>query len=207
MRSLAKRIISHFKRPIHVTPNDTVQFLEPEPVQVKTLFISAGHSDVDPGATGHGYTEAGIVLEFRDLVAMELRDLGVAFNKDGERGQNLPLRTAISAAKNHDVAVEWHCNAFSNPAATGVETLCADPTNPLSNVLCATTATVLGIRNRGAKAEASGQHSRLGFVSTGGGIIHELFFITNSADLAAYHANKRQLAYEVAKVLADEVRE
>lgn len=35
----------------------------------KTLFISAGHSDKDPGAKGNGYREADTVLEFRDMLA------------------------------------------------------------------------------------------------------------------------------------------
>ncbi|WP_237673838.1 hypothetical protein [Vreelandella profundi] len=30
-------------------------------MQTKTLFISAGHSDSDPGAVGNGHTEAGII--------------------------------------------------------------------------------------------------------------------------------------------------
>lgn len=170
--------------------------------QVKTLFISAGHSDTDSGAVGHGYTEAQIVTEFRDLVAEELRKLGVEFSKDGEKGQNLPLRKAVQMASSHDIAVEWHCNAFTNPSATGTETLCADPANQLSNELCAVTSEVLAIRDRGAKAEGSGQHSRLAFVSTGKGIIHELFFITNENDLAAYQRNKYKLAKRIAQVLA-----
>src|SRR5690554_4284596 len=64
------------------------------PMQTKTLFISAGHSDADPGAVGNGYTEADIVLEFRDYLAEALRARGVEFRKDGEPGQNLPLARA-----------------------------------------------------------------------------------------------------------------
>ena len=170
--------------------------------QVKTLFISAGHSDTDPGAVGNGYTEAQIATEFRDLVAAELDVMGVKYSKDGETGQNLPLRKAAQMASSHDIAIEWHCNAFSNPKATGTETLCADPTNQLSIDLCAVTSEVLAIRDRGAKAENSGQHSRLAFVSTGKGIIHELFFITNSNDLSAYQNNKHELAKRIAGLLA-----
>lgn len=173
--------------------------------QVKSLFISAGHSDNEPGAVGNGFTESQIVTEFRDLVAKELEFRFIAFNKDGDKGQNLPLRQAVQIATTHDVAIEFHCNAFSSPSATGVETLCADPANKLSIELCATTARVLGIRNRGAKPEYSGQHSRLAFVSTGGGIVHELFFITNPSDMAAYQLHKQALAEEIAELLASYV--
>ena len=173
-------------------------------LQTKSLFISAGHSHSDPGAVGNGHAEADIVLEFRDLVADELRDK-VVFAKDGERGQNLPLRDAIRKASVHDVAVEFHCNAFSSPSATGVETLSGDEDKPLGEALCASISETLGIPNRGAKGEGSGQHSRLGFIRDGGGIIVELFFISNPQDVAAYFRHKRALAQAVARVLIDEV--
>jgi hypothetical protein len=41
-------------------------------MQTKTLFISAGHSDSDPGAVGNGHTEAGIVTQFRDLMEFSI---------------------------------------------------------------------------------------------------------------------------------------
>lgn len=182
------------------TGDDTMYAIEPK--QIKTLFISAGHSDTEPGAVGNGYSEAKIVTEFRDLVAAELDILGVVYSRDGETGQNLPLRKAAQMASSHDVAVEWHCNAFSNPQATGTETLCADPSNILSNDLCTITSEVLAIRDRGTKTESSGQHSRLAFVSTGKGIIHELFFITNSNDLSSYQSNKHELSKRIAQMLA-----
>lgn len=173
-----------------------------EIMQTKTLFISAGHSDSDPGAVGNGHTEAAIVTQFRDMVADELEGR-VTFSTDGRRRQNLPLRKAIEIASHHDVAVEFHCNAFSNPAATGVETLGGDMA--LGEALCEAISDTLGIANRGAKGEASGQHSRLGFVSRGGGIIVELFFISNPSDVAAYFRHKQALAQAVARVLIDEV--
>ncbi|WP_185859018.1 N-acetylmuramoyl-L-alanine amidase [Vreelandella nanhaiensis] len=157
-------------------------------LQTQTLFISAGHSDKDPGAVGNGYTEAQIVLEFRDKLADYLRDK-VFFGKDGQRGENLPLTVAANEAAAHDVAVEFHCNAFSSPTATGVETLSAGHHYPLGNALCAAISSTLGIANRGAKGEASGQHSRLAFINRGNGIIVELFFITNPSDLASYFEN------------------
>lgn len=172
-------------------------------LQTETLFISAGHSDTDPGAVGHGHTEANIVLEFRDLLADYLRSK-IVFAKDGEPGQNLPLRNAATLAAKHDIAVEFHCNAF-NSQATGVETLSAGAHYPLGNRLCEAIADTLGIPNRGAKGEGSGQHSRLAFISQGGGIIVELFFIDNKSDLAKYIANRRRLVQAVGDVLVDAV--
>lgn len=69
-------------------------------IQTKSLYISAGHSHSDPGAVGNGHTEADIVLEFRDLVADELRDK-VAFAKDGERLTASAHHPAPFAALHH----------------------------------------------------------------------------------------------------------
>lgn len=55
--------------------------------------------------------------------------------------------------------------------------------------VCAVVSSVLGIANRGAKSEGAGQHSRLGFVRAGS-IILELFFISNTAELALYNEKK-----------------
>lgn len=178
--------------------------LKPAATQVRSLFISAGHSYADPGAAGHGYTEAGIVLEFRDLLAAYLRGK-VVFDKDGQTGENLPLREAIGAAKTHDIAVEFHCNAFTSPAATGVETLSARDHYPLGNAICRAVSQTLDINNRGAKGEASGQHSRLGFISRGGGIIVELFFISNRSDLTRYLDARQRLATAIGDVLIQAV--
>lgn len=174
-------------------------------MQSKSLFLSAGHSQTDPGAVGNGNTEADIVLAFRDLVCDELDAKVVAYDRDGQRGQNLPLRQAIGGARRHDVAVEFHCNAFSDRSATGVETLSQPDDMHLGAALCEAISDTLGIANRGAKAEGSGQHSRLGFVSDGGGIIVELFFLTNVSDLSAYYRHKTALAQAVAGALIDHV--
>ena len=175
-------------------------------MQTKTLFISAGHSDADPGAVGNGYTEASIVLEFRDLLANALRARGVEFSKDGEPGENLSLSNAWRMAAEHDIALEFHCNAFHTPTATGVETLSRPRNMELGLRVCRAIRETLGIANRGAKGEGSGQHSRLAFVSSGGGIIVELFFISNPSDLDKYQRWKLQLAEVLADLLAEEVK-
>lgn len=166
---------------------------------MKTLYISAGHSDVQPGAVANGKQENKVVLEFRDLVANELRKLDCVFGTDGQEGQNLTLSESVNTAKNYDLAVEFHLNA--GPAtATGVETLSAPKDYNLGLQLCNSVASCLSIKNRGAKPEDSGQHKRLAFVQAGG-IILELFFITNKQDLSKYEQNKLKLAKEVADVL------
>lgn len=183
---------------------DAVAAVSVEP-QRRSVMISAGHDDRSPGAAAHGHTEADIVLELRELISAELSALGIEHALDGEPGENLPLREAVAIAAEHDIALELHCNA-ATPAATGVETLSRPEMYPLGRTLCQAVVDALGIDDRGAKPEGSGQHSRLAFVSGGGGLILELFFLTNKRDLATYLARKRRLARALAEVVAEAAR-
>ena len=167
---------------------------------MRSIFVSAGHSNTDPGAVAFGRREADIAVEFRNMVAFYLQRDGVPHELDGTGTQNLPLRDAVVRAKRHPIGVEFHCNAAAAATATGVETLSAPKDMALGAEICVAIASALGLRNRGAKPENAGQHHRLAFVQAGG-IIVELFFITNAADLAAYDARKWVAARDVAAVL------
>lgn len=172
------------------------------------MFISAGHSETDPGATATERRggalvvrrEADIAVEFRNMVSFYLTQAGVKHEMDGKGTTNLPLKAAANSARNHKIALEFHCNASSNATATGVEVLCAPKDNALAARICDAISRTLGIPNRGVKGENSGQHSRLAFVQAGGMIV-ELFFISNAADRAAYDARKWLAAREVARCL------
>lgn len=173
---------------------------------MKSIFLSAGHSDTDPGAVANGRREADIAVEFRNLVSFYLLRAGVPHELDGAGTENLPLREAVRKARRHPIGLEFHCNAAANPAATGVETLSGPEDFPLAADICKALAESLGIRNRGAKPENAGQHHRLAFVQAGG-IIVELFFLTNAEDLAAYDARKWLAARAVADVLIAQATE
>jgi N-acetylmuramoyl-L-alanine amidase len=165
------------------------------------MLLSAGHSNSDPGACAFGRTEAAIAAEFRNIVSFYLLRDNIKHATDGEAATNLPLSAAAALARQHRPAVEFHCNA--GPAsASGVEALCnMSRDKVLAESICQVISSTLSIKNRGAKPENSGQHSRLAFVQAGG-IIVELFFITNKNDLAAYDARKWLAGREVARVLA-----
>lgn len=190
-------LVSKIKR----VPNIPKRF----PKQTKSLFISAGHDVVDKGASGNGYYESDIVLDFRDLLKGYIIGKRPDFHltTDGELEVNLPLTIASYKASKHDLAVEFHCNAFANPKVSGVETLGNENHQKIGNLLCEVTSNSLSIRNRGYKPESSGQHSRLAFISEGGGIIHELFFITNKDDMQRYHDNKITLVENIGDLLID----
>lgn len=164
-----------------------------------SVFLSAGHSNIDPGAVGGGWREADIAVEMRNMVSFYLSRAGVAHDLDGSGTVNLPLRDAAAAARKHSIAVEFHCNA--GPAtATGVETLQSAADTALGKSLCEAIAGALQVRNRGAKPENSGQHHRLAFVGAGG-IIVELFFISNADDRKKWSERKWLAAQAVAEVL------
>lgn len=170
---------------------------------IKPIIITAGHSTTDPGAVAGPLTEADICTDFRNLVAHYLRKDGIPFITDGKDGENLPLARAIALVKAQPgaLAVEFHCNAAANPSATGVETLSSLKGAALGAAICKAIADALGIKNRGAKGEGAGQHSRLGFVQAGG-VIVELFFLSNPQDLRRYLDRKWLVAKAVAAVIA-----
>ena len=163
------------------------------------MYISAGHSNVDSGAVGFGRKEADIAVEIRNIVSFYLQRDKIPHELDGGGTTNLPLATVVKRSRAHRISVEFHCNA-GPAAATGCEILCAPKDNALAAKLCKVISDTLGIRNRGVKPENAGQHHRLAFVQAGGMII-ELFFITNQADLAAYDAKKWLLGRELASTL------
>lgn len=169
----------------------------------KSILLSAGHSNTDPGAVGNGRREADIAVEFRNLVSFYLMRDDVPHDTDGKGTENYPLNQAARMAKLHDVAVEFHCNAAS-ATASGVEVLAGPDDMGLARRLSAAIAGALKIKDRGPKPENAGQHHRLAFVQSGG-LIVELFFISNKSDLQAYYDRKWLAAKAVADILMREV--
>ena len=170
------------------------------------ITVTAGHSNKDPGAVNGLFREADIAQEMRNMVALYLRQKDIAVKTDGEGKGNLPLPAAIKLISGSKAAVEFHCNAFPKPTAGGCEALSQPKDRALSQRLCKAVSDVMGIPTRGTdggwKNEGSGQHSRLGYVRNGG-IILELFFISNPAELAVWQDKKWLVAKAVAEVLAE----
>ena len=176
---------------------------------MSVITVTAGHSNKDPGAVNGLFREADIAQEMRNMVALYLRQKDIAVNTDGEGKGNLPLPAAIKLISGSKAAVEFHCNAFPKPTAGGCEALSQPKDRALSQRLCKAVSDVMGIPTRGTdggwKDEGSGQHSRLGYVRNGG-IILELFFISNPAELAVWQDKKWLVAKAVAEVLAEVAR-
>ena len=170
----------------------------------KIITITAGHDEKDPGATNGLFREADIAADARNIIVHYLKAAGYQVRTDGEGKGNLPLRIAKQLIAGSALAIEIHCNAFSDKKAGGVEALAALKHKEVCMKLCGAVSEVMGIKTRGNsggwKDESSGQHSRLAYVQ-GGGIILELFFITNDAELAVWNAKK----WLVCKAIAQEI--
>lgn len=148
-------------------------------------------------------TEHIIATEARDKLADALRAKGLTVLTDGRGQQNWPLTQAAELAKQGVIAVEIHCNAFRLARASGVETLSQSKDFPLGRSLCEAISTVLNIPNRGAKAENAGQHDSLAFVRSGG-LVLEMFFLSNPRDLDAYLTNEAKVIQSLATVIETE---
>lgn len=165
--------------------------------------ICAGHSDAEPGAVYGQHREADLMLRLRDKVAAELVKRGHKVLTDGVPKQNLSLREAMTVVKRVDVAVELHTNASANLTAKGVEALSLPALKVRSQKLSSAVATVLktSVRgDRGWKSQEESARGRLGFVGAGG-IILEVFFLSNPAELAAYLKNEDSVAAAIAESL------
>ena len=171
----------------------------------KIITITAGHSNTDSGAVNGSDRECDIAQDMRNIVAYYLRAKGISIRTDGEGKGNATLTQAVKLIKGSAVAVEFHCNASSSKTSHGIEALAQPKDKLISQKLCSAVSSVMGnvVRgDKGWKPENSGQHSRLAYVSNGG-IILELFFISNDEELKIWKDKKWLVGKAVAEVLAN----
>lgn len=170
----------------------------------KTYTITAGHGGSDPGAVYFGYTERELMTELRDILANKLRAKGHVVRTDGDKGVNLALTHALHLIAGSAAALELHTNAAENQAATGVEVVALPAQKDLAQRVSQAIATVLDLRLRGEAGwidQSKSARGRLGFVSRGGMVV-EVFFLSNLKDLGVYQARKWLVASAIAEVLA-----
>ncbi len=174
----------------------------------KTVTLTAGHSNTDPGAVNGSDREADLAQDMRNIVASILRnDYGLTVKTDGEGKGNLPLREAVKLIRGSDVAIEFHTNASANKSATGIEALSTVKNKRWCQVLSRAVADATGWKLRGEggyKPDNAGQHSRLAYAQAGG-IVFEPFFISNDADLKLFKERKWIICRAVADAVAREL--
>lgn len=166
--------------------------------------VTAGHGGTDPGAVApDGTTEAALMTELRDIIADKLRKAGHTVRTDGGWRANLPLPYALTLIPGAAASIEMHTNASTNPTATGVEVISLPAQAPIARRIAANIARVLGLRLRGEGGwidQSQSARGRLGFVRAGG-LVVEVFFLSNPADLAAYNARKWLVATAIAEAM------
>jgi N-acetylmuramoyl-L-alanine amidase len=177
-------------------------------VNLKPITVTAGHSPDSPGAERQGLKEHILMTELRDIVIAKLSAQGLPVRGDGPRGINQPLARAMDLIIGSSVAVELHTNAFPDQVAKGVEVVALPKQKALAQQLASAIAAVLDEPLRGDKGfidQASTARGRLGFVQRGG-LIVEVFFLSNPDALAKYQARYWRVASAIADVLAAHVR-
>lgn len=167
------------------------------------VTVTAGHSNKDPGAVNGKFKEAELVSQFRNAVAYYLREAGIQYKTDGIGTTNQNLNAAIKLIKGSSVAVEFHMNAAASKQANGIETIALPKDKKLAQDLSKAVADVFGSRLRGDNGwidQSQSARGKLGFISNGG-LIVELGFISNEAELAQFNAKYWTAAKAVAMVL------
>lgn len=169
------------------------------------VTVTAGHSNVDPGAVSGKFKEAELVTNFRNAVAYYLKSSGISIKTDGVGTTNNPLASAIKLIKGSSVAVEFHLNASGSSQANGIETIALPKDKKLAQDLSKAVAAALGSRLRGNEGwidQSQSARGKLGFISNGG-LIVELGFISNEDEISRFNARYWLAAKAVADVLIE----
>ncbi len=170
------------------------------------IFISAGHSTQDPGATSAlRTTEAREMMQTRDLIIAELTARGLQEGQDFFSASDaISLSRTIGwineRAVRGDVALEIHGNAVRSHQARGTECFYIAGNQEreqnarlMVNSLC---NQVPELRNHGAKPDTASQHGSLGFCRNIAipSLLLELCFIDNRQDLDLLHSQRQDFA-------------
>lgn len=176
------------------------------------ITVTAGHGAGDPGAVEPGgVREAELMADLRNIVALKLRSMIDhtadeplhEVRTDGTRVTNLPLAKALLLVPGSDVAIELHTNAFTNRSAGGVECIALPRQKLMAQKISAGIARVLEIPLRGEKGwidQSKSARGRLAFVNAGG-IIVEVFFLSNPSELTKYEKSKWMVATAIVEAI------
>lgn len=157
------------------------------------IYLSAGHWNGDPGAVSGKYTEAKLMMAWRDELAAYIRSKGytVITDKDSE---SLSQYLGRIKPGNASVVVEYHLNAAGTPEARGTEVVVANnysaESYKLAKKLAYATSTILNIPLRGRNKDGvitendTARKSLALMRKDGTVVLPELVFITNPSEVA-----------------------
>jgi len=154
------------------------------------ILIDAGHGGKDPGAINQdsGRKEKDITLEVVLKLANLLRDAGhnVLLARDRDIYISPADRLAMIKRYSPDCFVSVHCNASSNPSASGVETIYRDEYDiELARHIHTALVDYTGLKDRGIKQDSGDLGRRLAVLSdlNTPACLVEIGFISNKDDL------------------------
>ncbi len=92
-------------------------------LKVRTIMIDAGHGGKDPGAVANNLQEKNINLRMAKILGGMLREQGfeVHYTRTADKFIPLEERTAMANARNADLFISLHCNAYRDSSAKGFE--------------------------------------------------------------------------------------
>lgn len=161
-----------------------------------TYIVTAGHSNKDSGAISNGYKESEIVTDLRNVIATKMKASGYEVLTDGDGEENWSLVKAADLLSSGNIGIELHCNSADNASAHGVECFSLPEKKIISQNIAQEISQSMGIALRGDygwKDQKESARESL-FIVNKGGVIVELFFITNSQELETYLFNKEKVA-------------
>lgn len=175
---------------------------------MRKVIASSGHGGTDPGASGNGYIERDLAIEFRDLLVNELKALKINVLVDDNRNA---LKDTLAWLKgkfgSKDILLDIHWNASANPEAKGTEIIVPDSPSPFEMGLSKAILKVftdLGFRDRGVKPESLTARKKLGWMRPSAeNILIEMCFISNALDMKLYQANKHTIAKKMALAIKE----
>jgi len=173
---------------------------------MKKIYLIAGHHNADPGAVSGTEKESDLTKELRGLIKSELTRLEpsvmVIIDEDAHN-LSMVIQTINRTIEEDDVLIDIHFNASSNTSATGTEVLVKNDSLPIrvsaAKVLSEIISEVVRIKNRGVKTEKDSARGKIAILhGTGKRYLLEVCFLSNKDDMKKYHAEKLDLAKDLA---------
>ncbi len=166
------------------------------------IYIDPGHGGSDPGAIGNGLQEKDIVLPISLKIGEILKkhNVEVVYSRTTDVYMSLEDRVIKANQANVDIFVSVHINAYSNPAANGIETFSYPGSTKNSDKLAeAIQNELVNARlfksNRGTKTENFYVLRETKMTAA----LTELGFITNSDDVQVLKTKEKEIAEAVAR--------
>lgn len=184
---------------------------------MRTIFISAGHSDKlgrDRGAVGNGYIEGVETVKVRKRIVEILKNkynCKVVIDVDDSIFSQTLAYFRNKVCK-ESLLIDIHFNA-ATPQATGTESFVPrEPTQielELAYALSHVASVNFNVNKRGSfksfsgvKNEIESHHKKLSWMTLQGhNVLLELCFITNARDMSSYIKNFENYCQDVALIL------